>query len=129
MRGMMLPLGFGEGDDEPVPMPPADIACITLREIAETYQKPCPFKVGDLVTPRRGYWVKGAGEPHVVVEVFDPPRRFFSQEDCEAVNTITYGARLDMRVVCMSSHSRSIVAYCGESWGYEPFVVKDGKQK
>jgi len=57
-------------DDTP---PPCDEAMVdVLRELGAAYAAPPP-KVGDLVTPRPGVNLRGVGQPHLVVEVFDPP--------------------------------------------------------
>ena len=45
-------------------------ACLSaLRDQASRMIAPCPFKAGDIVTVRAASDVKGAGNPHVVVEV------------------------------------------------------------
>jgi hypothetical protein len=44
-----------------------------LRERAQRMAAPNPFKLGDVVTVRADADVKGAGQPHVVVEVYDKP--------------------------------------------------------
>jgi hypothetical protein len=130
MSAMMFPMGMFPPQDEsdPVPLPPADIVCHTLQEVCETYQKPCPYKPGDLVTPRRGYWIKGAGEPHIVVEVFDPPIRLIT-DDVEEAGSMMYGARFDIRVACMSNHTRNVVAFVAESWAYEPYNMPNGDKQ
>lgn len=43
---------------------------LSLRELVERYEKGVPFKRGDLVTPRRGYNLRGEGHPCVVLDVF-----------------------------------------------------------
>jgi hypothetical protein len=44
-----------------------------LHDTARRYAAPSPFRVGDLVTVRADSDTKGQGEPHVVVEIIDPP--------------------------------------------------------
>ena len=46
---------------------------VALKDKAERMSQPCPFKVGELVTARHDADVKGAGQPHIVVEVFPEP--------------------------------------------------------
>lgn len=49
-------------------------ACLqALRDQARRIVEPCPFKAGDLITVRTGADVKGAGNPHIVVEVLAEP--------------------------------------------------------
>lgn len=54
----------------------------------------CPFKVGDLITPRKGTSMKGAGKPHVVLEVIDRPAPHFTDEP----GSTAFGRRFDVRV-------------------------------
>ncbi len=44
-----------------------------LKDKAWRMAEPCPFQTGDLLTVRAGSDVRGAGLPHVVVEVLSPP--------------------------------------------------------
>lgn len=100
---------------------PPDVLCITLSEIAQRYAAPCPFKPGDLVTPRKGYNKKGAGQPHIVLEVFEEPvRTFDTTEDMADTGSPFFGAKLDMRIAC--EVSGVIMAYCTESWNMEPYT-------
>jgi len=49
-------------------------AClVALKDQAARMVAPCPFKAGDLITVRPGTDVKGAGKPHIVVEVLPEP--------------------------------------------------------
>ncbi len=50
-----------------------DDCLAALKDKAQRMSKPCPFKVGELVTARRDADVKGAGHPHIVVEVLSEP--------------------------------------------------------
>lgn len=91
------------------------ILAFTLQEAAQRHAKGCPFKPGDLVTPRKGYNLKGAGEPHVVMEIMAPePQRG------EAAEKAYMGgiARIyDMRV--LSCVREDLIAYYAESYCYE----------
>lgn len=115
--------GIGPEEDAPRASRPIDEAVIaTLREIQERYSTGCPFKPGDMVTPRKGYNLKHAGEPHIVLEVFSEPIRFTPQSS--DYGSTYYGSRLDMRVCCLSGmrNTYDYVCFCSESWCYEPFI-------
>lgn len=58
------------GDGTSIPL---DRQIAALQQMSERAGAPCPFKRGDLVTVRPGMDVKGAGKPHVVIEVLDTP--------------------------------------------------------
>jgi len=105
---------------------PPEVLCLTLREVAERYNSDCAFKVGDLVTPRAHYNVRGAGRPHVVVEVFATPVRNY---DCvESVSDIAsqaFGSKNDIRVV--AEDREQIVPFVVESWKFEPYTGPGSK--
>lgn len=103
---------FTDDDDQPRPLTEAIIH--ELRVIFARYQRACPFDPGQLVTPRRGSTVTGVGDPHIVVEVFDPPIRSQSTAGSNAD-----GRRFDMRVVCY--HPDFYAAHMVESWEFEPW--------
>lgn len=110
----------GDLEDE-APKSPPDVLCATLREVAERYVAPCPFKPGDLVTQRKGYNLKGNGEPGVVVEVAsDPIRNFVCAEDQTDIASMAFGSKLDVRVAC--ERSGNIIAHWQESWCLEPYT-------
>ena len=111
-------LGRGDDDEErrpPRPLPEAQIA--TLREICARYTAGCPFAVGDLVTPRAGVNVRGAGEPHIVVEIADEPHRPFDGSGTSS----SYGNRLDMRTAGLAGDNETMVMHWVESWTFEPY--------
>lgn len=108
------PHEHNHSDAAPSPLPEVQIA--TMREYCALYQKPCRFKVGDLVTPIRGSTVKGAGDPHLVIEVFDEPIRAVHSEK---VGTTKFGARLDIRIICLTQGC--YVSFCVESFEFEPY--------
>lgn len=102
-----------------LPLPEVQIA--TLRETFARYSAPCPFKPGDLVTPRKGCGYKDAGVPHIVLEVAENPIRVFDINTAVRSCSTDFGERLDIRVV---SHCKSgdLVAFWQESWRLEPYV-------
>jgi hypothetical protein len=113
-------------DDDPVatethPLPEAAIA--TLKEVCERYVAGCPFRVGDVVTPRRGYAVAAEGRPHVVVEIADPPIRNFS-DGSGSYGSNSYGVRIDIRVAHI--HRGRLIMHWAESWQFEPYPPAGG---
>ena len=102
-------------EDKPTPLPEAQVA--RLREMITAYSATtCPFKVGDLVTPRRDSPLKGTGVPHAVVATRDADYDW----DCGESGDITFGMRFDMRVI--SVQQESIVPHWVESAGFERYV-------
>lgn len=97
------------------PLPEAQIA--TLREASAAYQARCPFKVGDIVTPKPTAIYEHIGVPHVVLEVAANPIRDFEPGSCTAV---TYGCRLDIRVGVLIGES--VAAYWQESWQHQLYT-------
>lgn len=113
-----------EDDDMPRrsrPIPEAQIE--ELKDICSRYVAGCPFKVGDIVTPRRGYNIKGSGHPHIVIEVPAEPHRPFDVIAPSEAASHPYGARRDMRVVCMTDRGLSYSAFWAESWTFEPYTA------
>jgi hypothetical protein len=108
-----------EMHNQPLPIVEAQIA--TLQEIADIYRRGCPFKVGDVITPRNGHNMKGAGRPHVVMEVFDEPVRTLTSADPADTSQCTFGRRMDMRVATFSVEMGVVVAFMTESWEFESF--------
>lgn len=107
-------------DTSNAPLPEAVI--MELEQIAERYARGNPFKVGDIVTPRKGYGTKGEGEPMVVLQVLDEPvqnmtDRSFADSTPSVVGFSVFGKRLDMRVAGWSNGSYS--PFWSESWEYE----------
>lgn len=108
------PHGRDHDDEAPSSLPEVQIA--TMREYCALYQEPCRFKVGDLVTPRKGTSVKGAGDPHIVIEVFDEPIR---PVHAERAGTPKFYGKMDIRVMCMTSGCYA--SFCVESFEFEPY--------
>ena len=101
-------------DDAPAPLPEAVIE--TLREHPANYTAPCPFKVGDLVTPRKGVNICDAGTPQIVVELMTDPKPVFLGGDSDD------GEVLTMRVMKFTGHG-NYVCYWVEHWQYEPWTA------
>lgn len=98
-----------------------------LREALDRYIAPCPFKVGDLVTPRKNSSYRQGGDPHLVIEVFEQPVRNFSTETAQP----GFGGKFDMRVICMIEHrvagrlNHYVCPYTVESWQFEPWESEE----
>ncbi len=112
--------GGSDDDDAKVPVDP-EAQIMELRQMGEIYAasiKECPFKVGDLITPRPNVGIKGPGYPHLVVEVRpDAMPRFDDDSDGKSGN----GRRLDIRLLCYAAGRTDIVPFWGESWTYQKY--------
>lgn len=97
------------------PLPEAQIA--TLIEANAAYQKRCPFKVGDIVTPRPTSIYDHKGIPHVVFEIAPNPIRDFEPGNCFMHG---YGCRLDIRVGLLIGDE--VVAFWQESWQHQLYT-------
>lgn len=111
MRGM-----DGDEGESPRPLPEAQIE--VLREINERYQAGCPFKTGDLVTPRDGYNLRQAGEPHIVIQVLVEPAQNFA--DASESGSHRFARRIDMRVASLAQGEYT--AHWVESWTFEAYT-------
>ena len=110
------------------PRPCAEAQVMELRQIAARYAAGCPFKPGDLVTPLQGYNDRGAGEPHVVLEVPAEPVRLWTTSAPSDIGSPDIGERLDMRVACLA-HVGEYLAYWAPSWrfaAWTPDTSADG---
>lgn len=90
-----------------------------LEEAAGIYAKSldhCPYGIGDLVTPRNGYAIKGHGRLYRVVDLCENPAPDFRSGD---VGNVVHGRRQDMRV--MTIIHDDIVCFWSESYQYEPY--------
>lgn len=116
----------GGGDTNKRDRVPAKV----LKRMRELYQRyeaseaKCPFKPGDLVTPEENLNIRGAGEPHVVLEVIPGHHVFASGED---VTSSAFGRRIDMRVVRTENHNGDwiMLPFWVESWCYVPYIEKE----
>ncbi|MGW9332689.1 hypothetical protein [Bosea sp. NPDC055594] len=77
----------------------------------------CPFKAGDLVTPRKDGSVKGPGDPAVVLEVISSTIDFGSGNP----GSNGHGQRCDMRVARFGGRYASIIPIWVESFEFEPY--------
>lgn len=114
-------LGRPEPDAvQPLPLP--EVQVLTLREVYARYAEGCTFKPGDIVTPREGYAVKGAGVPHIVLSVGLYPAPPIWPADPTSASSSTFGKRLDMRVAALNAESGRMFANWVESWEFEAWV-------
>lgn len=105
------------GDSRQNSRPPA-LAAEMLVEHAQRYaefMKGCPFKAGELVTPRKDGDVRGAGDPHIVLEVRSTPEPHFTDDP----SSNDSGKRMDMRV--SSFVGSKIIPHWVESLQFEPY--------
>lgn len=116
-------LGAARGDEDYDVGLSKEAQAISLRDFNERYQNamlnPPRFKAGDMVTPIKGVGTKGAGNPHVVLEVrsFGSIEPYWSKDASSSGN----GRRLDIRVACFV-HGESVSTFWVESIEYEPYT-------
>lgn len=72
-----------------------------LREVAERYARPNPFKIGDLVTPYPDSSARSAGEPRIVIDVREAEYDFKTGISGQSA----YGFKSDIRVLAFSNDS------------------------
>lgn len=94
-----------------------------LKAMYERYAAPCPFKPGDLVTPRSNSNYTDNGVPHIVLEVAETPIRVFDIEEPHDISSHAFGPRLDVRVGIIADGER-MVAFWQESWQLEAWTPK-----
>lgn len=132
-RAAMAGALSSEGRKAPKVKPDADALLARLSLTSRLYAEPCPFRVGELVTPRADGKTNGSGDPHVVIEVlvdglvpveglsWSPPivlREPTAAAD--ATSSIQYGQVLDMRV---ARHiDGNVAAYVVESQDFEAWT-------
>lgn len=105
-----------DAHDERAPLPEAQVD--ELRGILTTYQAGCSFAPGDIITPRRGRNIVGAGMPCIVLEVFAEPLRGRG-----STGSTHFGARCDMRIARWVGDD--YCAFMAESWQYERWENND----
>jgi len=110
----ILDAAVNEIKGEDTILPEARIA--RLREAAQRYHQPNPFKIGDLVTPRGDSKLRGAGQAQLVIEVRRNAELYFHGDE----SLPSFGARYDMRVLALTN--KAIVAVCVESQDYERYT-------
>lgn len=94
-----------------------------LEALYARYIAPCPFKPGDLVTPRPNSNYTDNGIPHIVLEVAEQPIRLFHANDPHDISAHSFGPRLDVRVAIIADGER-MVAFWQESWQLEAWAPK-----
>ena len=113
-----LAMMMAEEDEDAGQRPLPEALIMSLQEAHGNYAAGNQFMPGQIVTPRRGYDAKGAGEPHIVLETRAPEYDFRAD-----VGSNAYGKRLDIRVAGMCSRGAELSAWWVESWCFEPYVA------
>lgn len=109
-----------EDDEGEAKNPCPEAQVMTLKEVAEDYFKgPGRFKVGDLVTPRPGTNIKGAGEPAIVVEVNPDAKPNFQRNESDSDGSPRFGAKYDVRLLRFLNGT--LLSYWEESWQLVPY--------
>lgn len=126
LGGVAIPLGAvsvekSEPDDGRCALP-RDVQALRLREYAARYRAPNPFVPGDLVTVRKEAPYRGAGDVFVVVDVFEPIRRF----DGPPTND-DYSRIYSMRVARLwdNGDREAILGWAAHHVDYEAITVDD----
>lgn len=111
----------------PKPFPMHSVAITTLREWQAGYDQ--AWKVGDIVTPRKGSKMKGVGQPHIVVEV--KARAMGLPTADGEPSSPNFGALLDTRIMGFTPHG-NVMCWWMESWElerYDPAMEHDPSYK
>lgn len=108
-------------EQAPKPQPPA-LIIEALRDQAQFYTRENPFSVGDIVTPRLGATVKGAGTPHIVVAVNPTADYDFGGHGS---GSTAYGRKHDIRVLCWTNGDWA--PFWVEGSMFEPWVEPAAK--
>lgn len=111
----LLASAMHDADEGPAILPEAAIH--RLREAAPRFTAPVPFVVGDLVTPRSDSPIKGAGNPHLVIETRPGAEPFFG---ALSPGSPDFGMRLNVRVITISGGD--VCAYWGDAADYEIYT-------
>ena len=97
--------------------------CAVLKAACQRIQTKNPFVVGQFVTPRANFNVKGAGKPSIVCDVFSNPKLMENTNDEDG----NMRRVPDMTVLTCVKDSRGnpqYVRFSAESYAYEPYVGK-----
>ena len=113
-----LMAGIDDDDDESSSSILTEVKITTLKETYERYAEACTFKPGEFVTPRKGANMKGAGDPHIVLEVLATP--VVPLDDAGGTN---FGQRHDILIAGYGYGDNSIVSWLVQSWKLERYVA------
>lgn len=99
-----------------------EIELARLQEHAERYAAflsgPCPFRVGDVITPMADSMYRNHGKPYIVLEVVPA-----------ATSTIAAGQRLDVRIIGYHNDDCDAVKPGWiESWSWMPWTLELAQQ-
>lgn len=89
-----------------------------LKEALPRFQRACPFKVGDLITPYPDAPVRGAGDPHLVIDVEPEAEEVFAE--FEGLPGL-HSAKFDIRALFLSTDRATLHPIWSESAWYEPY--------
>ena len=103
--------------DKPDILPEAAVAELQLTY--QAFSRPNPYRPADLVTPRSNAGVRGAGKPHIVLEILDEPRRLWIADGVREVLSSGFGTLVDMRVAEISD--TGVSAFWVESWRFDTY--------
>lgn len=90
-----------------------EVQIVRLEEYLDAYNKPPRFKVGEIITPKDDVCLRGAGNPHVVIDTRDRAEPNWRA----AEGTLNHGTRCDIRVAFFADND-DIVAMWQESHMY-----------
>jgi hypothetical protein len=115
-----------ENDDEGLSSLGKGAKAELLMADYEHYVSPCPFKPGDIITPKKHHNLRGAGDPNVVMEVFERPKC------ADAVLGMvikgephTRAWSPNMRIINVAGGQ--VMSFYEESYNYEPYTGPKGK--
>ncbi len=114
--------GVGPDKSRPAILPAA--AVMELRAAAARYAEQLAgprFKVGDLVTPLANATVKGAGDPHIILEVRTGVEPLWL-DSRELIASSVNGMRLDVRIAHLHRDDGDICLHWVESYELELWV-------
>lgn len=131
MAQMMRRLSGGGRSRQPK-LSEADLVA-KLQLLSERYSLPTSqrLKVGDLVPPTKGLTMRGAGEPHLIVEIVDASPRgaaidtavMSGSADVHAGSN-AFGQSMDVGVLAPGGEGTHVGMWWVESWQLEPWTVK-----
>lgn len=118
MRVMDLSELFADRDEEKKSSILPEAKIMELRAALERYERlSCQFKVGDLVTPRANSPLVGAGNPHIIAEVFYNPVRFSNGD----ASKFGCHGKYDVRIITVHDDG-DVIPFMAESWMLEPYT-------